>query len=131
MSAPTKPPGAGSSEPHPPEPPPPNAGKESQPGRVPPPPHVARRTRASAAWFASAAALVLLVLLIVLILQNQQPVKVQYLGLTGSLALGLALLIAAVGGALVVTIVGVVRITQLRIDARRARRREAKPGTTL
>jgi uncharacterized integral membrane protein len=74
---------------------------------------------------------VLLVLLIVLILQNQQPVKVQYLGLTGSLALGLALLIAAVGGALVVTIVGVVRITQLRIDARRARRREAKPGTTL
>jgi uncharacterized integral membrane protein len=42
----------------------------------------------AAAWFATAVALVLLVLLIILILQNQDVVTLQYLGFTGSLALG-------------------------------------------
>ena len=66
----------------------------------------------------------LLVLLIILILQNPDVVAVHYLGFTGSLPLGTALLIAAVVGAAVVAIVGVVRLTQLRITSRRARRRE-------
>jgi uncharacterized integral membrane protein len=125
MSAPTKPPGAGSSEPHPPTP-----GTEPQPRRAPVSPHAAATTRAAAAWFATAAALVLLVLLVILMLQNQQRVEVRYLGFTGSLPLGTALLIAAVGGAAVVSIVGVVRLTQLRIGARRARRSAAKPDPT-
>lgn len=81
-------------------------------------------TRAAAAWLATAAALVVLALLIVLILQNQETVEVHYLGLTGSLPLGTALLIAAVAGGAIVLIVGVVRLTQLRVQARRARRRE-------
>jgi len=68
---------------------------------------------------------VILVLLIILILENQQTVSVTYLGLNGSLPLGTALLIAAVAGGAIVTIVGVIRLTQLRIMARRARRREA------
>jgi uncharacterized integral membrane protein len=88
-------------------------------------------TRAAAAWFATAVALVLLVLLIILILQNQDVVELHYLGFTGSLPLGTALFIAAVAGAAVVAIVGVVRLTQLRVTARRARRldseREKKP----
>ena len=83
-------------------------------------------TRAATAWFATAAALVLLVLLIVLILQNQAMVKVHYLGFTGSLQMGTALLISAVAGGSVVTTVGIVRITQLRLTARRARRLEAE-----
>lgn len=82
-------------------------------------------TRAAAAWLATAVSLVILVLLIILILENQQTVRVTYLGLQGSLPLGTALLIAAVAGGAIVTIVGVVRLTQLRIMARRARRREA------
>ncbi len=81
-------------------------------------------TRAAAAWLATAVSLVILVLLIILILENQQTVSVKYLGLQGSLPLGTALLIAAVAGGAIVTIVGVVRLTQLRIMARRARRRE-------
>ncbi len=81
-----------------------------------------RVTRASAAWFATAVALVLLILLVVLILQNQESVELQYFGLTTEVPLGVALLIAAVGGALVVGIVGVVRLTQVRVRARRARR---------
>jgi len=36
--------------------------------------------------------------------------------------MGTALLIAAVGGASLVTIVGIIRITQLRVVTRRARR---------
>jgi uncharacterized integral membrane protein len=83
-------------------------------------------TRAAAAWFATAVALVLLVLLIILILQNQNVVRVNYLGFTGSIPLGTALLIAAVAGAAVVTIVGVIRLTQLRFTARRTRRLEAE-----
>ena len=82
-------------------------------------------TRAAAAWLATAAALVVLALLIVLILQNQEMVEVHYLGLSGSLPLGTALLIAAVAGGVIVMIVGVVRLTQLRVTARRARRRQA------
>jgi uncharacterized integral membrane protein len=79
-------------------------------------------TRAAAAWFATAVALVILVLLIILILQNQSVVQVHYFGLSGSLPLGTALFIAAVAGAAVVAIVGVVRLTQLRLAARRTRR---------
>jgi len=81
-------------------------------------------TRAAAAWLATAVSLMILVLLIILILENQETVEVRYLGLQGALPLGTALLIAAVAGGAIVTIVGVVRLTQLRIMARRARRSE-------
>jgi uncharacterized integral membrane protein len=84
-------------------------------------------TRASAAWFATAVALVLLVLLIILILQNQNVVQVHYLGLTGSIPLGTALFIAAVTGGAVVSVVAVVRLTQLRVMKRRARRATQRP----
>ena len=115
----------------------PDAGVSPEPtGAVEPPkstgpdaqsPGAPVTTRAAAAWFATAVALVLLVLLIILILQNQNVVEVHYLGLTGSIPLGTALLIAAVVGAAVVAIVGVIRLTQLRYTARRARRHETEP----
>jgi uncharacterized integral membrane protein len=70
---------------------------------------------------ATAAALLLLVMLIVFILQNTARVEVHYLGLAGSLPLGMALLIAAVGGGVVVAIAGIARVTQLRMKARRTR----------
>src|SRR5664280_3587356 len=108
----------------PPEPPRPDVPPNSQ-GTVAPSPSALATTRAAAAWFATAVALVLLVLLIILILQNQGVVKLHYLGFTGSLPLGTALFIAAVAGAAVVAIVGVVRLTLLRVTTRRARRLEA------
>jgi uncharacterized integral membrane protein len=80
-------------------------------------------TRASAAWVATAAALLLLVLLIVFMLQNPLLVPVHYLGLSGSVPLGLALLIAAVGGGVLVAIVGGARVAQLRVRMRRPGRR--------
>ena len=45
-----------------------------------------------------------MVLLIILILQNQDVVKLHYLGFTGSLPLGTALFIGAVAGASLVAI---------------------------
>lgn len=81
-----------------------------------------RFTRASAAWVATSVALLLLVLLIVFMLQNTTKVEVHFLGLSGSIPLGTALLIAAVGGGVVVAIAGIGRVTQLRINARRTRK---------
>lgn len=86
-----------------------------------PTPRASRLTRASAAWVATGVALLLLILLIVFILQNSTKVEVQFLGLSGTIPLGMALLIAAVGGGVVVAIAGVARITQLRMNARRTR----------
>jgi uncharacterized integral membrane protein len=80
-----------------------------------------RVTRASAAWVATGVALLLLILLIVFILQNSTKVEVQFLGMSGTIPLGMALLIAAVGGGVVVAIAGVARVTQLRMNARRTR----------
>jgi len=92
---------------------------------APPAPRSSRLTRASAVWVATGAGLLLLILLIVFMLQNSTNVGVHFLGLTGTIPLGMALLIAAVGGGVVVAIAGVARVTQLRMNARRTRR-----GTT-
>ena len=91
----------------------------------PPVPGAPRLTRASAVWVATGAALLLLILLIVFVLQNSTKVEVHFLGLTGTIPLGMALLIAAVGGGVVVAIAGMARVSQLRMNARRIRR-----GTT-
>jgi uncharacterized integral membrane protein len=85
-----------------------------------------RFTRASAAWVATGAALLLLILLIVFMLQNSTKVEVHFLGMSGTIPLGMALLIAAVGGGVLVAIAGVARVTQLRMIARRTRR--STPG---
>jgi uncharacterized integral membrane protein len=63
-----------------------------------------------------------LILLIVFMLQNSTKVEVHFLGVTGTIALGMALLMAAVGGGIVVGIAGVARVTQLCMNARRTRR---------
>ena len=91
----------------------------------PPAPGGPRLTRASAVWVATGAALVLLVLLIVFVLQNSTKVELHFLGLSATIPLGMALLIAAVGGGVVVAIAGIARVSQLRMNARRTRR-----GTT-
>ena len=85
-----------------------------------------RVTRASAAWVATGVALLLLILLIVFILQNSTKVEVHFLSLSGTIPLGMALLIAAVSGGVVVAVAGIARVTQLRVSARRTRRSAAR-----
>ena len=66
-----------------------------------------------------------LVLLLIFILENGQRASISYFGAHGHLALGVALLFAAVLGILMVVIPGTARIVQLRIAARRHRRIDA------
>ena len=65
----------------------------------------------------------LLILLIIFILQNQEQVLVKFLGLEGSVPLGMALFIASVTGGVLVAAAGGARILQLR--ARRTASRTA------
>jgi uncharacterized integral membrane protein len=78
-----------------------------------------RRTRMGGVWVGLALSAVVLLLLLIFILENEQHVDIAYLGAHGHLPLGVALLLAAVAGALLVLIPGTVRIVQLRKTARR------------
>lgn len=64
---------------------------------------------------------VVLVLLLIFILENTQRVEITWLGMRNHVALGIALLFAAVAGALIVGLLGAVRIAQVRHHAKRAR----------
>lgn len=102
---------------------------EAQPPAAPvPAPETRQVTRAGMVWAAVASALVVLIVLIAFILQNQEYVQVKFFGLEGSVPLGVALFIAAVGGGVLVAIAGAARIIQLRLAAHRVRR-QAGPGT--
>lgn len=81
------------------------------------------RTRTSVAFQGFLFGAVVLALMLIFILENTEDVKINYLGAKGHISLGVALLLAAVGGALLVAILAAVRISQLRLHARRQRRR--------
>jgi uncharacterized integral membrane protein len=91
-----------------------------------PPQHRIKRTRTSGIWVAVAFFAVILLLLLIFILQNNTDVSVSYLGMHGHLPLGVALLLAAVCGVLLVVLAGTARIGQLRATARRHRKVDAK-----
>ena len=65
-------------------------------------------------------------LLLIFILENDRTVGISYLGAHGHLPLGVALLLAAVFGVVLVVLPGTARIIQLRIAARRHRRADAR-----
>lgn len=101
-----------------------DAGARGREAPTESPQPVVHRTRTSGMWTAVAVAVVVLLLLLLFILQNLQTVTVSYFGAGGRLPLGVALLLAAVGGALLVIVLGVARILQLRRVARRRRRQQ-------
>ncbi|MEU5562116.1 LapA family protein [Micromonospora musae] len=77
------------------------------------------RARAGGSLVAFAASAVLLLLLLIFILQNDQRANVHFLGAQGQLPVGVALLLAAVFGVLLVTTHGITRRIQLRLSTRR------------
>jgi uncharacterized integral membrane protein len=91
-----------------------------------PPQHVVKRTRMGGVWFAAVSFAVILLLLLIFILENGHRVDVAFFGAHGHLPLGVALLLAAVLGILMVVIPGTARIIQLRVTARRHRRADAR-----
>jgi uncharacterized integral membrane protein len=89
----------------------------------------AQRTWTGRVWTALIPAIVFLILLIVFIAENGQHVNVKFFGATGHISLALALLIAAVSGAVIVLLIGTVRILQLRLAAWRHQRGGGVPGS--
>ena len=94
-------------------------GGTAQPTQLPQ--HVVKRTRMGGLWLASGSFAVVLLLLLIFILENGRSVDVAYFGAHGHVPLGVALLLAAVLGILMVVIPGTARIVQLRLTARRHR----------
>jgi lipopolysaccharide assembly protein A len=90
------------------------------------PHHQIRRTRISGLWVAVGFFAVVLLLLLIFILQNGTKVDVSYLGAHGHLPLGVAMLLSAVCGVLLVVLAGAARISQLRATARKHRRIDAR-----
>jgi uncharacterized integral membrane protein len=105
-----------------------NAAAPGEPGQgsVILPTHRIKRTRTGGAWVTAALFALILLLLLIFILENGQRVAISYLGAHGHLPLGVALLLAAVIGILLVVIPGTGRILQLRMVARRHRRLDAQ-----
>jgi uncharacterized integral membrane protein len=79
-----------------------------------------RHSRTSGLWVAVVALGVVLILLVIFIVQNTQKVEVSFLGWNGRTPLAAALLIATAAGLLVATIVGTLRIWQLRRRVKRS-----------
>jgi len=90
------------------------------------PQHKIKHTRISGLWVAVGFFAVVLLLLLIFILQNGTKVDISYMGAHGHLPLGVALLLSAVCGVLLVVLAGAARISQLRAVARRHRRADAK-----
>src|SRR3954454_16738071 len=85
------------------------------------------RTRWGTTWVMLLTATLVLLLLLVFILQNQQRADVSFLGAHGHLPIGVALLLAAVFGVLLVALPGTARIVQLRMAGRRRATRLPAP----
>src|SRR5215216_5210055 len=91
------------------------------------PEHTIEPTRTSMVWTMVGIGVVLLVAILVFILQNGQRVRVRFLMVDGTLQLGVALLFAALLGALLVLVAGAARVLQLRVVARRHHRTDQGP----
>ena len=86
------------------------------------PPQPVPHSRTGVLWTGLILSALVLLLLLIFIVQNNTPVQITFLGLSGTLPAGVALLVAAVAGLLLVAIPGGLRILQLRKAARRGRR---------
>jgi uncharacterized integral membrane protein len=82
-------------------------------------------------WAASALFALVLLLLLIFILENGQRADIGFFGAHGHLPLGIALLLAAILGVLLVVIPGTGRIIQLRMLARRHRNIDANATADL
>ncbi|MEU7872452.1 LapA family protein [Dactylosporangium sp. NPDC049140] len=74
-----------------------------------------RRSRVGGVWVAAVLFALVLLLLLIFLLQNGQRAEVSFFGAHGQLPMGVALLLAAVFGVLLVALPGTARIVQLRM----------------
>src|SRR4029453_8001725 len=96
-----------------------NRAPASPPPSGPPETPVVPRTRTGGLWIASVLFAVVLLVLLVFILQNTRRAEISFFGARANPPIGVALLLAAVFGVLLVALPGTARILQLRFLARR------------
>jgi uncharacterized integral membrane protein len=84
------------------------------------------RTRTGSALVATVMGLVLALLMLVFVLQNSERQEYEFLWTNFSLPSGIAMLFAAVVGGLVVALIGLGRIVQIRLAARRHRKADRR-----
>jgi lipopolysaccharide assembly protein A len=80
------------------------------------------RTKISSARTALIAGVAVLIVVLIFIIQNAHAITINFFGAHLRLSLAVALLLAAVAGALIMAAAGTARITQLRRTMRRDRR---------
>ncbi|MBS4727812.1 DUF1049 domain-containing protein [Mycobacterium sp. SM1] len=76
-------------------------------------------TRTGAVWTSLTVGFLILIVLLIFITQNPASVPFTFLGWHWSLPLGVAILLAAVGGGLITVLAGTARIYQLRRAAKK------------
>lgn len=72
------------------------------------------KTRTSTAWFMTVGSVIGLVILLIFILQNLQDISIKFFGFNWKIPLGIAMLLAAVLGGVLVALFGTARVIQLR-----------------
>lgn len=77
-------------------------------------------------WIGLILGAIILVLLLIFVIQNNVTAGFQYFGAQFDLPLGVAMLLAAIAGALVMALVGSVRMIQMSMTIRRMRKQQEK-----
>ncbi|MEU4315022.1 lipopolysaccharide assembly protein LapA domain-containing protein [Nocardia sp. NPDC024068] len=90
------------------------AATGGDPTGLAPEPYELRRSRVGITWIALIVAALLGIVLLIFIIQNSESADVEMLFWSFSLPLGVTILLSVIAGALVMALVGGVRIIQLR-----------------
>jgi uncharacterized integral membrane protein len=98
---------------------PPQTAAPAERADAPPPESAVKFTRAASIWSSLTAGFLILIVLLVFITQNTTSAQFAFLGWHWSLPLGVAILLAAVGGGLITVLAGTARIFQLRRAAKK------------
>ncbi|MBK0332555.1 DUF1049 domain-containing protein [Brachybacterium sp. MASK1Z-5] len=87
--------------------------------------------RTAGVWIALVLGAIVLILLLVFILQNNHPANFHYFTADFSLPLGVAMLLAAIAGALVMALVGSVRMFQQSRTIKKLRKQQGRIQSML
>lgn len=105
-----------------------DSGPDQRPATGPSVPHagglVLERTRTASLFVTAAVALILALLMVVFVLQNGDSQRLEFLWFDFTMPVGVAMLLAAIVGGLIVASLGLGRVVQLRLAARRHRHAE-------
>ena len=82
-------------------------------------------------WIALILGAIVLVMLLIFVIQNNTPAAFVYFATEFQLPLGVAMLLAAIAGALVMALVGSVRMMQMSWTIRKLRKQQEKVQRTL